>query len=131
MTTTPLPIGVAAPRARAMPAPTAATTSATAMRRTTLLGTFRTIFIPSVVPAFAKRYINAAAIHSNSLENAASDLATCTQRVPQDPAVLVEPLPVEARLRASCDAHSFRDHAPNGNLLCLPPGDRLIEIVGA
>jgi hypothetical protein len=50
MTTTPLPIGFAVPRARAIPAPTDAARSPTTMRRTTLLGSFETFFMPLVVP---------------------------------------------------------------------------------
>jgi hypothetical protein len=43
MTTTPLPIGFAVPRARAIPAATDAARSPATTSRTTLLGSFETI----------------------------------------------------------------------------------------
>src|SRR6266550_8058329 len=58
MATTPLPVGFADPCARAIPAPTDAARSATTTRRTTLFGSFRTIFMPLVVPAVAKTFMS-------------------------------------------------------------------------
>jgi len=71
MTTTPLPIGlgVAVPCAKANLAPTDAARSPTTTRRTALLGSLPTIFMPSVVPALVKGFMKAAAIHNCSLDN--------------------------------------------------------------
>src|SRR5712691_3814420 len=65
MTTTPVPIGVAVPRASAIPAPTDARTTPTTTSRTTLLESLRTIFMPLVVPAVAKDSVSAARFTEN------------------------------------------------------------------
>src|SRR5438874_8716963 len=44
---------------------------------------------------------------------------------------MVESVPVEACVWAGGDPDPFWDHSPDRELLFLPPGDRLREVVGA
>jgi hypothetical protein len=55
--------------------------------------------------------------------------ASSSQHTPQNRVVFLKACPVKARLEPGRDADAFGDHASDRNLLCVPPGDRLSEIV--
>src|SRR5207244_3500583 len=55
--------------------------------------------------------------------------STSSESTPQDGVVFLETLPIEPRLGSSRDGDALWDDAPDRNSFCLPPGNRLFEIV--
>src|SRR5271166_7000031 len=63
--------------------------------------------------------------------DASAPSGTLADRPLEDPVVGVETLPVEPGVRARRDTDPLGDHPPDRHLLGRPPGDRLLEVVGA